>query len=79
MMGTFGLAFAVLASSKAAAGASLVGNYNSLEKVLETSQPCQKSNARRPAQRQSHPGICRGKSPGARGRSGRGMLFVARA
>ena len=38
MMGTFGLAFAVLASSKAAAGASLVGNYNSLEKVLETSQ-----------------------------------------
>ena len=37
-LGTFGLAFAVLASSKAAAGASLVGNYNSLEKVLETSQ-----------------------------------------
>jgi glycerol uptake facilitator-like aquaporin len=37
-LGTFGLAFAVLASSKAAAGASLVGSYNSLEKVLQTSQ-----------------------------------------
>lgn len=37
-LGTFGLSFAVLASAKAAAGASVVGQYNSLDKVVETMQ-----------------------------------------
>jgi glycerol uptake facilitator protein len=37
-LGTFGLSFAVLASAKAAAGAGIVGQYNSLDKVVETVQ-----------------------------------------
>jgi glycerol uptake facilitator-like aquaporin len=38
LLGTFGLSFAVLASAKAAAGAAVVGSYNSLDKVVETVQ-----------------------------------------
>lgn len=37
-LGTFGLSFAVLASAKAAAGAGIVGQYNSLDKTVETMQ-----------------------------------------
>ena len=37
-LGTFGLSFAVLASVKVAAGAAVVGNSNSVQKIVETVQ-----------------------------------------